>query len=178
MRKVFKIGILLGCMFSFSLCYAQSSESPQASIVHYLGLLKTDKTDSEKTEHYKWLCYYYRVIGKMDTATILGSQGLALAQHAKYKRGEGGCNTALGLVFWNEGNYSAALDYFLKSMKISEKTGNKRGIGANSVNIGNIYSDQQEFDEALKYYNIGLDIDEQCNDTIGLIILNENIGSC
>jgi serine phosphatase RsbU (regulator of sigma subunit) len=178
MRRVLHFLLGLGGLLAFTFSHAQSIESPQTSIRNYLSLLKTDKTDSAKTEHYKWLCYYYRVIGNMDTATLLGNQGLALARQANYKRGEAGCNTAVGLVFWNEGNYTAALDYFLTSMKIDEKIGLKRGIGTNSVNIGNIYSDQQEYDEALKYYNIGLDIDEQSGDTIGLIILNENIGSC
>jgi len=178
MKRVLRPILTVCCITAFYFSYAQSNESPEASIHNYLALLKTDKTDSARVEHYKWLCYYYRVIGKMDTATLLGSQGIALAQKAGYKRGEAGCNTALGLVVWNEGNYTQALDYFLTSLKIDEKLGSKRGIGTNSVNIGNIYSDQKEYDEALKYYNIGLDIDEQSGDTIGLIILNENMGTC
>jgi tetratricopeptide (TPR) repeat protein len=49
-----------------------------------------------------------------------------------------------------------ALEYYQKSLKIEEESGNKRGIGINLNNIGGIYSEQGNYPLALDYFQKSL----------------------
>ncbi len=175
MKRILCVAVLCGFLFQ---PHASYSQSPESQIANYLKLLKADKEDTNKADHLKWLCYFYRVIGKMDTAIKLGNEDLELSTKLGSEKSIASAYCALGLVYWNQGNYSLALDHFFKSLKIDERIGNKRGIGVNTVDIGNIYANEGEYSKANDYYFKALAIDETVKDSIGLDILNQNIGEC
>ncbi|HXB12239.1 MAG TPA: tetratricopeptide repeat protein, partial [Bacteroidia bacterium] len=175
MKRILCIVVLCGLLFHQHISFAQS---PESQIANYLKLLKADKEDTNKVNHLKWLCYFYRVIGKMDTAIKLGNEAMDLATMIGSENGIASAYCALGLVYWNEGNYSVALDHFFRSLKIYERVGNMRGIGVCNVDIGNIYANEGEYAKSIAYYFKALKTDETAKDSIGLEILNQNIGEC
>ena len=45
----------------------------------------------------------------------------------------------IGIIYYNQGNYEQALDYYSKSLKIKEELGDNEGIPSTLSNIGIIY---------------------------------------
>jgi len=69
-----------------------------------------------------------------------------------------------------------ALDYYNKSLKISEKIGDKYGIASSLNSIGFIYSKIGDITEAIEYYNKSLKISEEIGNKSGLISSFLNLG--
>jgi tetratricopeptide (TPR) repeat protein len=61
----------------------------------------------------------------------------------------------IGLIYYNQGNHSKALECYIKALEIQEKNIGKGSIETAStlLNIGLIYFDQKEYQKALNYYN-------------------------
>ena len=57
----------------------------------------------------------------------------------------------LGNIYKRIGDYEKALDYFERSLKISEEIGDKREIVRHLKNIGIYYFDKRDFEKAKKY---------------------------
>ena len=57
-----------------------------------------------------------------------------------------------GVSFYFRGDYTRAIDYYTRSLKIKEEIGDKKGIATSLNNIGNIYVDQGDYAKALDYY--------------------------
>ncbi len=87
---------------------------------------------------------------------------------------------SIGFVFMQQSNYSKALSFNFKALKIFQKTNNiiKQAVIYN--NIGVIYKSQGDFFKSLSYYEKCLSIQEKLNDknigttnnNIGLVYLN------
>ncbi len=153
-----------------------TQKTPEQNIALALNQLKVATTDSARLQNLKLLTWFYRIVGKMDSALKYGNQGIELATRIGNQKFLSSMYTATGLVYWNQGSLPLALDYFFKSLKIAEQIKFLRGVGVNSVNIGNIYADENEYPKALEYYLKGMQIDSISKDTIGLILLDNNIG--
>ncbi|MBK7666958.1 MAG: tetratricopeptide repeat protein [Sphingobacteriaceae bacterium] len=69
------------------------------------------------------------------------------------------------------------MDYYHKSLKISEDVGDKKAIASSLSNIGSIYGDQGDNTEALGYYHKSLKIEEEIVDKEGMAISLNNIAS-
>jgi len=68
-----------------------------------------------------------------------------------------------------------ALEYFLKSLRIREESGNKHGIAKSLSNIASIYRLRGDNKKALDYYFKGLKIREEINDKSGIAVALSNI---
>jgi serine phosphatase RsbU (regulator of sigma subunit) len=156
-------------------CNLSKAQSPQERISKLLAQLKTDKEDTNKIDHIKWLVWYYRIVGNMDTAIKLGNEGMDLAIRLNHQKSISSMHIVLGLVYWNEGDYAQALDRFFKALTICEQIKSKKGIGVCCTDIGNIYQEEGEYPKGLQYYLKGVGIDTMLHDTIGALILYSNI---
>jgi serine phosphatase RsbU (regulator of sigma subunit) len=67
-------------------------------------------------------------------------------------------NNGLGIISRRSGNYSEALSYYQRCLKINEETGNTDNLGFTYLNIGVIYRDLEDYDKAIEYYQKSLDI--------------------
>ena len=65
-------------------------------------------------------------------------------------------------------NLNIALDYYARSLKISEELGDKAGIGISLDNIGIVHTDKGEYEKALDYYERSLAIKEEIGDKRGM----------
>ncbi len=64
----------------------------------------------------------------------------------------------IGYIFNKKGEVSKALEYYFKSLKISEEIDDKEGTGTSLNNIGQIYGYQGETKKSLEYYLRSLEI--------------------
>ena len=81
-----------------------------------------------------------------------------------------------GIIYADHGDYSKAIDYYTRSLKIKEKLGNKKGIASSLNNIGLIYSGQGDYSKAIDYYTRSLKIEEELGNKKGIASSLNNIG--
>ncbi|NTW76901.1 MAG: tetratricopeptide repeat protein [Syntrophaceae bacterium] len=74
----------------------------------------------------------------------------------------------IGGVFWNQGDYQKALDYFHRSLKIKEEIGDTKSAALINNNIGLVYRQMGDYEMALKHFNISLQNNKIIGDSVGI----------
>jgi|ERR1700757_870364 len=158
------VGIFLISIFSVLPNYAQNLDS--------LWQVYNNKSqpDTNRLKAIKSIAWSYRS-NNPDTAIILAEQELQLAQATKQKVYEAGALNIIGVSYMFKSNYPKALEYYLKSLKLTEGSNNRQGLGVCYMNIGNIYNYQSNYAKATEYYFKALKITEETND-------KKNTGRC
>ncbi|MCD4655698.1 tetratricopeptide repeat protein [bacterium] len=88
-------------------------------------------------------------------------------------------NTILGVVSLETGNFTEAMSFCRKSMKIYEKLDDNTGKASVHATIANIYRVQGMIDKALENYHESLRIRQKyCDDKNELARCHFNIGAC
>ena len=82
-----------------------------------------------------------------------------------------------GYLSNNLGDITAALDYFLHSLKIQEQIGDKSGQSYSLNNIGYIYNSQKQYFKALENYIKSYELQKEINDLHGQAQSLSNIGN-
>jgi tetratricopeptide (TPR) repeat protein len=112
-----------------------------------------------------------------DSAIALAKLGLQLSIKAKQRKFEERTLSILGVAYANEDNYPKALEYDLKSLKISEEIGDLKGIGNEYISIGIIYFYQLNYSKSLEYYAKALETLQKIGDKSGEQACYVNMGN-
>ncbi|TVQ15412.1 MAG: hypothetical protein EA361_05775 [Bacteroidetes bacterium] len=105
-----------------------------------------------------------------------GREALRLAEKMGNERRIADALSHIGVIQWQMGNFSMALDYHLEALSIYERIGNDIGIARSNTNIGIIFSDQSHYEKALEYFFRSLGLYEQENHSTGMAAVLNNIG--
>lgn len=137
------------------------------SLLSLLKILPDDTNKVNVLNELSWTLKY----NNPDTAVILSIQALSIAEKLSVSSvkelalgGKKGVSSSLGnLGAYNflKGDYSKALDYYFKAMKVDEELNNKKRIASHYGNIGIVYRNQADYSKALEYYLKALKIDEE-----------------
>ena len=84
--------------------------------------------------------------------------------------------SSYGFYYDLKGDAEKALDFYNKSLSISDKLGDKKAIAYSTVDIGYIYQIQGNVSKALKYFFKALKILEELKDKKGIAAALNNIG--
>jgi len=87
-----------------------------------------------------------------DSSLIIGEEALFLAQKIKYTAGEAKSLAKIANASLQLGNYTTALEYYLRWLKLEEKRDNPARMASVIQNIGIVYLYQEEYSKALSYY--------------------------
>lgn len=140
MTKTFKRSFLIGLVLkTVTICAQQKNILPDSILVK--------KIDSFSTVFGKHLA------SDLEVAEETAQQMLAFSYRHSFDRGKGIANGCLGGVNSYKGNQGKAIEYFIRSAEIFEKTGNKYNAAVTNLNLGNLLIDQEQYDEAKVYYN-------------------------
>jgi signal transduction histidine kinase len=82
----------------------------------------------------------------------------------------------LGLVSWNQGNYSKAIKNYQRALEFHEKINNKEGIANCYNNIGLIHWNRDDFKRSVEYYQKALNLYTQTGDISGIAHCYNNMG--
>ncbi len=82
----------------------------------------------------------------------------------------------IGLIYQNKRDYTKAIDYNTRSLKIDESLGKKNGVITSLNNIAIIYQNQGDFGNALIYFSRSLRICEDIDNKEGIANSLNNIG--
>ena len=141
----------------------------KATSLRYIGFVKNGLGiyDEAIDFYLKSMNIYNEIIDKESTPNHIfeGKKGLA------------SCNTSLGNVYSDQGNYEQAMEFYNNSLKLNTEVGDKRGIAGCYTNIGSIYTDMGGFDKAIQHYLKSLTYLEKINDKKGISYCYNNIGN-
>lgn len=82
----------------------------------------------------------------------------------------------MGYVYNIKGEIPKALEYYHKSLKISEEIDDKEGVASSFNNIGMLHSSQGEISKALEYLQKSFKLREDIEDKEGVAMCLNNIG--
>ena len=123
---------------------------------------------------------YYDVNQQTDSSLIIFSRILKESQSNGWKEMEQRSFNNLGMNRLNSSDYSAAIDYFSKSLEISRNDPNaKEANYVSSIsNLGLANQELELYDQAIKYHLEALEIRERLDDPNGIAISSANLGIC
>jgi tetratricopeptide (TPR) repeat protein len=160
-------------LVTISVAYAQ--KEGQARIDSLLSVLPNAKEDTGKVRLFNSISSTYHLIDP-NKGISYGEQGIDLANKLKWEKGLGMLYNTLGNNYRIKGDYSIALEYFFKALKVNEKINERIGIAQNFGNIGIIYKTQKDYPNALVYYNKALAMFEKLGNKEGIGTNLGNIG--
>jgi len=154
--------------------YAQ--KQGQAKIDSMLKELPMQKEDTNKVKLLDKLSSAYIYINP-DEGLKFGQQCLDLATKLDWKEEIAWAYLSLGNNYLMKSDYTNALEYYFKNLKLNEEIGNKRGIASVTGNIGIIYTQQSNYPKALEYFFKSLKLSEELGDKKGIAYVTGNIGN-
>lgn len=103
---------------------------------------------------------YSKKVTEGSTAVEYFQEALDLSKNINYYEGIGTTNQNLGELYFNQGDESAALEYFSQAL-IAYRTAKSVNITNALTYLGKIYANRKEFETALRYQEESLEIAEQ-----------------
>ena len=158
-----------------------------ARIDSMLKILPTQKEDSNKARtllNIAWDKFNltWSVGGNYESSITYAHQGLALANKVNFKWGKGRANFVLGKCYEEKADYTEALKYNLRGLKMAFENGNKILALNEYYHIGRIYNRMANYKEAFKNlfasYQLAKEIKEEgwfsdIHATIGTVYYNQ-----
>lgn len=93
----------------------------------------------------------------------------------KNKSGLAKCYTSMGVIYWYQGMYNQAQDYFYKNIKLSRELGDEEGMAASYGNLAIIFDELGRLDSSLHYYKKALAVYTRDNNLIQLASCYDNM---
>jgi tetratricopeptide (TPR) repeat protein len=84
---------------------------------------------------------------------------------------------SIGSAYKDQGDYNKALEYYIKSLKVSERMGNKNGSADNLVRIGVLYSEMNDYPKSLEKYLEALKVFKELGNKERIALSFGNIGN-
>jgi tetratricopeptide (TPR) repeat protein len=180
MRKLALILVFLITASSFSFAQRKKLDS-------LLSVTKGAKRDTTLAQNFVRISRLYDNVSLYDSSHFIGKQALTLAEEIlrnskdekivrSAKRSKAAAFNAIGITFFDQGNYPEALKNHYSSLKLSEENGDRKAIAASYNNIGLVCADQDEFTRAIENYESALKIYKEIGMKAGIASAYNNIG--
>jgi adenylate cyclase len=167
--------ILITLLLLVATTFAAQAQQPNLDSLYAVWQDQT-QTDSIRTAAYNNYIWKGFLFSNPDTAFTLAEELVVFGLEKQYPIAQTDGYSIQGGSFYAKGNYPKALEYFDRSLKISEEIGNKVGIAKVLNNIGSIYKNQSNYPKALEYYQRSLKIQEEIGDKSGIAGVLTGIG--
>ena len=139
---------------------------------------------SEKIGYLKGKGYALKFIGLVDyyqgkflEALGYWNESLQIFENIKDDNGVANLLNNISAIYSDQGNDEKALEYSLRSLKLSEKTGDKLRIYSALNGVGSIYYNKKAtWDKALDYFLRALPLCEELGDKDALGVILGNVG--
>jgi len=166
---------------------AQLSVEQQAEVDSLKQVIKTAKHDSILVNTWiAWDNIIYMTDPELDFTLNLKIDSLCtinlfrkLGKQEKFVflKAKSNAVNVIGIVYYNQGDYVKAIEYYTKSLKIKEELEDKLGMAATFNNIGMVYYDQGNYARAINYYTKSLKIQKELGDKLGTANSYNSIGT-
>jgi len=139
------------------------------------------KKELEKADNTKKIELYNLLSKELGNNDVKESEtyarkALELAVPLQDKKGLGEAYNALGRITYFKGDYSTAIDHYMKSFMYRQELGDTVGMANSLSNIGVMYRKMNDFEKALQYYMQALDLKEKLGKKSEVLNVLNNIG--
>ena len=117
----------------------------------------------------------YQVLGKINEGTSLLEEIRSDARAIGYARGEGDAENGLGLIYFEQGRYAAAMENFIRALDIRTTMEDSVSLSKTLNNIGRIHERLGNYDKAIDLYHQSLQLKGQ-KDPSGRVNTLNNLG--
>jgi tetratricopeptide (TPR) repeat protein len=144
--------LLVACLVKISYGFAQ-----RPTIDSLKQLLNSAEQDSTRSLLLGQLSHEYNHTN-VDTALMLGEEGLTLAKKINFVKGEAECLRQIGFSFSEMGYEGKGLQLMLDALKMAESIHDQNIIIRTLLGIGVTYGRQQDYARALQYRLLAKDL--------------------
>ena len=125
-----------------------------------IGLIEATKLKNDKLiiEANLLIGYALEANGKYKEALNCFFTASELSKKTKNKPKQAQCYTAMGVVYWYQGFYDKAEEYYKKNIELCIELKDLGGLGASYGNLAILLDDKKDYDNALVYYKKALAI--------------------
>jgi serine phosphatase RsbU (regulator of sigma subunit)/Tfp pilus assembly protein PilF len=134
-----------------------TADKKQQIVVYNLLSKETGNSDPQRSEDY-------------------ARKAMELAVALQDKTGLGDAYNCLGRVSFFKGDYSTAIDHYMKSFIYRQEINDTVGMANSLSNIGVMYRKMNDFDKALQYYMQALELKEKLGRKSEVLNVLNNIG--
>jgi len=166
MKTLYLLFILL--LLSCGKLYA----SIERDLLQHISTLP-DSTKSDTLLH--WVSLNYRE--KPDDCLTLLSVVIEHSTKQNNAKNLSRAYSLSGVIYKNKGEFSEALDFHHKSLKINDSIGLKNALATNYNDIGIIYKTMGEYHKALESYLLANSLATELNLKRGIVMTLNNIGT-
>ncbi len=152
-----------------------SGAQDTAKINFYYRELKENITDSLRITDLCNLAWEHAK-ANADSGFHYAEVALAYAQKVKDLNGEAFAHQLIGVCYEGRNNVAKAAESYLRSISISEKTGNKKRLSDCYGNLGNLYFAMNKIPEARAYAEKTLKVKQEIGQVVGIVICYANLG--
>jgi len=141
---------------------------------------------AKKMNNQLYISDCYNTLGVLDKdygnyEESLKHQKLAFSHALKYKGNSDyqqlNALSSMGMIYWNQGNYSQALEIYYKNLLVAKKSNDSVQIARILTNMGSVYFDQGLNNKALEKYSEAYNLVVKLNHVFGQCLLLNNLGS-
>ncbi len=111
-----------------------------------------------------------------DKALDLLNEALKISEAGDFLQSKANALNYIGIVYYNEKDYSTAIQYFQRSLKVLFRLSDKEKVANMMKKIGLAYLNQQKYTKAIEYYSFALKIFDQINHLSRQAATHEEIG--
>ncbi|HXR79950.1 MAG TPA: tetratricopeptide repeat protein, partial [Saprospiraceae bacterium] len=110
-------------------------------------------------------------------AVVQFQNSLAVFDSISFKVGVANILSNLGATYFNAGDDTRAIDFYLRSLRISEEINDRLRIGTALNNIGGVYNNKPAtVDRGLEYFLRALPIFQEIDNEAGMATASMNVG--
>jgi signal transduction histidine kinase/Flp pilus assembly protein TadD len=180
-----------------TVAYGKANDSTKIDALHKLGssflnsdlkkalqfnkdcfaLSRKNKFDFGLAKCYNLRGIIYDINGNLDSSYYCYNKALFYVKKVKLPMTEASINNNLGLLDWNKGKYTTAINHYDKALRIFEKINDQVGQANALSNISLIYQRLHDFKKSYLFIQKSLKIRKEINDEYGLSVCYVNLGN-
>lgn len=113
---------------------------------------------------------------RMEEALAYNEEANKLAEHLKFRIGQGYALKNIGLIYFYQGDYDEVRKYWQQSLDKFRQTEDSLGVSNLLSNLGAIFSEQGNHKKALEYYLESLGVSQYIGNKLRIATALNNIG--
>lgn len=137
-----------------------------------IGIIYDQISDYEKS-----IDHYYKSLKLFEELSVAEKNSDPSSGKDYLRYGISMCYNNIGIIYVKQKDFDMALDYYFKSLNISEELDDNLGLAINYGNIGDIYQELGEYEKALSYHFRSIKILIETDSKQGLALSYNSIGN-
>jgi signal transduction histidine kinase/DNA-binding response OmpR family regulator len=145
--------VKIGLLHQLFLEYQKDSvQTAEATILKAIAISVKLKNNHSLVRGYNLYADFLRIQSREDTALIVNSKSIKLADEIGYTQGQSDAILSMAGIFWQKGNFNKAREFAERNIALSKKLKDTARLGRSYNVLAAIHSQLGEYTTAMTYY--------------------------